>query len=230
MSQFQQLLAQTSSAREQFIALSLIQETLRQGASKDPYLDFLGQAYHHVKHTAPLMALAAARCGPHDRRYQSTLFEYIIEERGHEEWILEDIAALGGDADAVRHGSPRFPCKIMVGHAYYLVDRVSPYGLLGMIHVLEGMSVALAGKAVLALRGSLRSGADAGFKYLTTHSDLDVGHAKLFEGLLDELDPQHLPLVIEAACDFYKLYGEMFQDIDARRETAVSCVLRPRAS
>ena len=67
MSQFQQLLAQTSSARRRFIELPLIQEAMRQGGSKGLYLDFLGQAYHHVKHTAPLLALATSRCGPNDR-------------------------------------------------------------------------------------------------------------------------------------------------------------------
>ncbi len=220
MSQFQRLLAQTSSARQQFIALPLIEETMRQGGSKSLYLDFLGQAYHHVKHTAPLLASATSRCGPHDHRYQSALLEYFNEEQGHEEWILEDIDALGGHSDTVRQGSPRLPCKVMVSHAYYLTDRVSPYGLLGMIHVLEGMSVALAGQAARAIRSRLQAGSGAGFKYLTTHSDLDVEHTKLFEELLDGLDPQHLPLVIESTCDFYKLYGGIFQDIDAHRETA----------
>jgi hypothetical protein len=134
MSQFQQLLEQTSLARQRFIELPLIQQALTQGVSKPLYLEFLGQAYHHVKHTVPLLELAAAACGSSDSRYQHALLEYVSEERGHEEWILEDVDALGGDAEAVRNGSPRFPCKIMVGHAYYLVDRVSPYGLLGMIH------------------------------------------------------------------------------------------------
>ena len=214
------MLAQTSSARQQFIALPLIQETMRQGGSKSLYLDFLGQAYHHVKHTASLLGLASSRCGPHDRRYRSALVEYISEEQGHEEWILEDIEALGGDSDAVSQESPRLPCKVMVSHAYYLTDRVSPYGLLGMIHVLEGMSVALAGQAARAIRGSLQVSSDAGFKYLTTHGDLDVEHTKLFEKLLDGLDPQHLPLVIESTCDFYMLYGAIFQDIAAHCETA----------
>ena len=229
MSQFQRLLAQTSCARQQFMELPLIQETMRQGGPKALYLDFLGQAYHHVKHTPPLLALATSRCGPHDRRYQSALLEYIGEEQGHDEWILEDIDALGGDLDTVRRGSPRLPCKVMVSHAYYLTDRVSPYGLLGMIHVLEGMSVALAGQAARAIRCSLQTGSDAGFKYLTTHGDLDLEHTKLFEKLLDGLDAQHLPLVIELACDFYRLYGAVFQDIDARRETAPGAVAVPAA-
>ena len=64
MSAFQQLFQQTASARQSFIELPLIQDVLRNGASKGLYLEFLGQAYHHVKYTAPLMALAAARCGP----------------------------------------------------------------------------------------------------------------------------------------------------------------------
>jgi pyrroloquinoline quinone (PQQ) biosynthesis protein C len=226
MSQFQQLLAQTSSARQQFIELPLIQETMRQGGPKGLYLDFLGQAYHHVKHTPPLLALATSRCGPPDHHYQSALLEYIGEEQGHDEWILEDIDALGGDSDAVRRGSPRLPCKVMVSHAYYLIDHVSAYGLLGMIHVLEGMSVALAGQAARAIRTSLQAGSDAGFKYLTTHGDLDQEHTKLFERLLDGLDPRHLPVVIEATCDFYRLYGGVFQDIDARRETAPAAVVK----
>ena len=90
MSHFQQLLESTCCARQQFIEILLIQETLRRGAPMNVYLDFLTQAYHHVKHTAPLMGLAASRCGPGDRIYQSELFDYLAEERGHEEWILDE--------------------------------------------------------------------------------------------------------------------------------------------
>jgi pyrroloquinoline quinone (PQQ) biosynthesis protein C len=217
MSAFEQLIQQTSSARGAFIELPLIQNVLQNGASKALYLDFLGQAYHHVRNTAPLLALAAARCGPEDHLYQSTLFEYIEEERGHELWILEDIRDLGGDHEKVRRSSPRFPCRVMIGHAYYIVDHVSPYGLLGMIHVLEGMAVALAGKAVSALRTSIASSTNGGFKYLTTHGDLDVRHAQLFEGLVNQIEDRFLPLVVTSAGDFYTLYGDLFRDLDLHR-------------
>ena len=220
MSPFQQLLRETAPDRQTFIEMPFIQAVLRSGATKELYLDFLGQAYHHVKCTASLLALAAACCSSEDRLYQSALFEYIEEERGHEDWILEDIDALGGDAAAVRRSSPRFPCKVLVGHAFYLVDRVSPYGLLGMIHVLEGMAVTLAGKAVAVLRATLAPSANGGFKYLTTHGELDVRHSAFFESLIDGMDEQHLPLVIESARDFYKLYGDLFRDLESRRAAA----------
>jgi len=217
MSAFRQLLEQTTPARDSFIALPLIQQVLRNGASKDLYLEFLGQAYHHVKYTAPLLALAAARCNAEDHLYQTALFEYIEEERGHEVWILEDIHALGGDPERVRRSAPRMPCKVMVSHAYYIVDHVSPYGLLGMIHVLEGMAVALAGKVVSALRETVAASAAGGFKYLVTHGDLDVRHCAFFENLVDRIDGSRLPLVIETADDFYKLYGDVFRDLDGLR-------------
>ncbi len=214
MSPMQHLLQQTASARQNFMNIPLIQEVLHKGASKELYLNFLGQAYHHVRCTASLLALAAARCDSEDFLFQSALFEYIDEERGHELWILEDIAALGGDPEEVRRGAPRLPCKVMVGHAYYIVDRISPYGLLGMIYVLEGMAVALAGHAVTAIRASIAPDMDGGFKYLTTHSDLDVRHTEFFENLVDKIDQKHLPLVVETTNDFYKLYGDLFRDLD----------------
>lgn len=222
MSAFQRLIQQTARSRQAFIELPLIQDVLQNGASKALYLDFLGQAYHHVKNTAPLLALAAARCGSEDNLYQSALFEYIKEEQGHELWILEDIKAFGGDPDEVRRSSPRFPCKVMIGHAYYVIDHVSPYALLGMIHVLEGMAVALAGKAVAVLRASISSSVEGGFKYLTTHSDLDVHHAEFFKNLVNQINQRHLPLVIETASDFYKLYGDIFRDLDLRRAVALA--------
>jgi pyrroloquinoline quinone (PQQ) biosynthesis protein C len=224
MSHFRRLVQQTASARREFMEISLIQEVMRKGASRALYLDFLSQAYHHVKSTAPLLALAASRCGSDDRRYQTALFEYIQEERGHDEWILEDIEALGGDPGSVRQDSPHFPCRIMVGHAYFLVDHVSPYALLGMIHVLEGMAVALASNAARAIHKTIAATTGAGFKYLTTHGDLDIEHTKLFERLIDEISPGYLPLIIDSANDFYRLYGDIFRDLDHRRSTvSVAC-------
>jgi Iron-containing redox enzyme len=220
MSTFQKLLSGTTAQRDAFIAIPLLQEVLKSGAPRALYIDFLGQAYHHVRNTAPLLGLAASRCGADDQIYQSALFEYVEEERGHEAWILEDIEALGGDAEAVRRGAPRLPCKVMVGHAYYVIERVSPYALLGMIHVLEGMAVALAGSAVTALRASVAPFGEGGFKYLTTHGALDVEHSALFAKLVDHLGERHLPVIIESAGDFYKLYGDIFRDIDVNRRNA----------
>jgi hypothetical protein len=84
------------------------------------------------------------------------------------------------------------------------------------------MAVALAGKAVSALREAIKTVNEGGFKYLTTHGDLDVRHSEFFENLINHLDKRHLPMVIETTGDFYKLYGDLFRDLDQRRTTALA--------
>lgn len=219
MSFYEDLVRGTATERAAFLAIPIIQHTLAKGVGREIYLDYLGQAFHHVRHTAPLLALAFARCGEQDAIYRKALSGYLAEEQGHEEWILDDIRALGGDAERVRHSTPRLPCKVMVAYAYDLVGRVDPYALLGMVHVLEGMSVALATRAAAAIRTSLGPpGGNAGFSYLTSHGSLDTDHVAFFRRLVEELDEGHGPAIIGAAQDFYRLYGAIFLDIQARAE------------
>jgi hypothetical protein len=139
MNTFDRLYLLTTEDRDRFLSIPLVKHALATGGSRELYLDFLGQAYHHVKHTFALLSLAAAET--RDERYQDALFEYMKEERGHDKWILDDIRAMGGDADAVARSQPGIPCQAMVGYAYYCIQWISPYAILGMVHVLEGLSV-----------------------------------------------------------------------------------------
>src|SRR5665213_3882443 len=182
MSFYERLIAETAPEREAFLNLSLVQHAIKKGASRALYIDFLTAAYHHVKHTFPLLALAASRTT--DGRYQDVLVEYMDEERGHEKWILDDIRAIGGDPDAVRSGAPGIPCQIMVGYAYYAIEHISPYAFLGSVHVLEGMSVLLADKLADAMKKTLGLESDAGFTYLRTHGSLDTDHVAFFRKLV----------------------------------------------
>ncbi|PZQ17717.1 MAG: iron-containing redox enzyme family protein [Ancylobacter novellus] len=219
MSFCDRLIAETAAERADFLSIPLIQRTLANGAPPELYRAFLGEAYHHVKHTFPLLALAAARTT--DERYQDALVEYMEEERGHEKWILDDIAAMGGDASAVRDGAPGFACRVMVGYAYYAIERVSPYAMLGSIHVLEGMSVLLADRVADAVGRSLKGGSKGGFSYLRSHGGLDVEHVAFFRTLVDGIqDSDVQTIVIEQSRIFYRLYGQIFRDLDVGRSLA----------
>ncbi|GAB6052834.1 iron-containing redox enzyme family protein [Magnetospira thiophila] len=223
MSFYEQLKLSTAAEARAFQSIPLIRRTIDEGVSLPLYLDFLAQAYHHVRHTCPLLALALSRLQSEDAAYRAALLAYLEEEKGHEQWILADIAALGGDADTVRRGEGRLPCRTMVSHAYYLTDRVDPYGLLGMVHVLEGMSVMLATTAAQAIRARFaQSGitkATGGFSYLMSHGALDQEHVQMFAGLLDGLnDPRKQDRIVAAAIDFYQLYGAIFEDLGQPEE------------
>lgn len=213
MTNTERLLATTRKEREAFIAIPLVHRSVTGGASKETYLAFLGQAYHHVKHTFPLLALAASMT--RDDAFRKVLADYMDEEFGHEEWILDDIRALGGNAEAVKRARPRLPCSAMVAHVYYAVQWESPYAILGMVHVLEGLSVQLADKLANALKGKFDTKGDAGFSYLRTHGALDVEHTEMFARLIDGFtDPAIVDLVIEHSRMMYALYGAIFTDLD----------------
>ncbi|MBF0167973.1 MAG: iron-containing redox enzyme family protein [Alphaproteobacteria bacterium] len=218
MTFYEELVEATAKERSQFQNIPLIRHAMARGASKELYLDFLTEAYHHVKHTVPLLNLAVACCSNADASYKKSLVIYIDEETGHDEWILDDIKALGGNAEAVRHGQGRLPCRLMISHAYFGIERVSPYCLLGMVHVLEGMSVALAHHARDAIiKGFEKEGVPEAFSYLTSHGALDVQHVSYFEKLVNSLtSPEQKAHVLEAARDFYKLYGDIFRDLGDR--------------
>jgi pyrroloquinoline quinone (PQQ) biosynthesis protein C len=214
------LVAETAGANADFRAIPLVTHTLAHGADRSLYLAFLASAYHHVRHTCPLLGTALSHCGPEDGALRAGLIGYIGEEQGHEAWILDDIAALGGDPRQVAEARPPFAVRMMVAYAYYAIERISPYALLGMVHVLEGLSAALAGAAAGAIRATLGMGeTTAGFRYLTSHGTLDQDHVQLFADLLDEIDsPARRTIVVEAARDFYRLYGDVFRSLAAPME------------
>lgn len=218
---YDRLLAQTVLARDEFLAIPIINDAIEHGVGRAQYLRYLGEAYHHVRHTCPLLAAAIVRCGHDDDRYRDALFEYIEEERGHDQWILDDIAALGGDAQAVRSSAGSDAVRVMVGYAYHVVERVSPYGLLGMVHVLEGMSVALAQRAAGAIRKAIGDTSNKGFSYLNSHGALDQDHVAFFRQLVDGIeDPAQQRAIVDTARIMYRLFGDVFRGLDRPAEVS----------
>jgi len=216
MSFYDELIVRTGPEREGFQSLPLIRAVLGGGAvTRGMYIDFLTQAYHHVKHTFPLLASAASRTT--DASYQKALLAYMNEERGHDEWILDDIRAIGGDAEAVRNGRPGAACELMVAYSYYAIEHVSPFALLGSVHVLEGMSVALAHGAASAIQSALGVRHEKGFSYLRSHGTLDIEHVAFFRGLVDGFaDEEICEIVVHSSKMFYKLYGDIFRELGTR--------------
>jgi len=215
MSFYETLVDETTPERKTFLSIPLIRDAVAHGVDRPLYLVFLDNAYHHVRHTVPLLEAARAACGPDDHALAAGLGAYAEEEAGHDEWILDDIAALGGDRDAARRARPPLPARAMVAYAFRLITEEGPYALLGMVHVLEGMSVALAMKAAQSIRTRLAPHGNGGFSYLTSHGELDVGHVERFARLLDAVDtPVRRDVVIAAAKDFYHLYGDIFRALE----------------
>ena len=219
---FEGLEIETAPARSELLAAPVIQRALAGRITLVEYAAFLGQAYHHVKHTVPLLMAVGYRLPERCGWLRPSVAQYIEEELGHEQWILNDLAACGFDAEAVRDSAPSMPTELMVSYAYDMIERVNPLGFFGMVHVLEGTSFNIAEKAANTIRKSLSLPKKA-FSYLYSHGALDLEHVKFFEALMDRIeDPADRALIIHSAKMFYALYGNIFRSLDGAAAPALA--------
>lgn len=215
MSFYQQLTADTDQQRRELLGAPIISRCFEGDITLDDYVGFLVQAYHHVKHTVPLLMAVGSRLPAEMEWLREAVAEYIEEELGHQEWILNDIGNCGYDKEAVRRSAPHLSTELMVSYAWDMVNRVNPVGFFGMVNVLEGTSISIASQAADVIRSKLELPKNA-FSYLYSHGALDQDHIIFFEGLMNRItDPKQQMLIIHAAGVFYKLYGDIFRNLSA---------------
>jgi pyrroloquinoline quinone (PQQ) biosynthesis protein C len=211
----QQLLSETASDREFLQSAPVIQRCLSGQVTRDLYLEFLTQAYHHVRHTVPLLMAVGARLPERLGWLRKEILHYLEEEDGHEQWILNDVRNAGGDREAAAASEPAVATQAMIAYAYDTVSRGNPVGFFGMVHVLEGTSVALAVRAADRIQATLGLPSNA-FSYLRSHGELDREHVQHLAGILERLgDPEDRAAVVRCAKGIYWLYGSMFRGLDA---------------
>ncbi|MCB1614865.1 MAG: iron-containing redox enzyme family protein [Pseudomonadales bacterium] len=216
MSFYEQLVLATEQHRRHVFEAPLVTAALAGNISLETYVAFLTQAYHHVKHTVPLLMATGARLPESHEWLREAVAEYIEEECGHQEWILNDIDACGFDKEAVRRGQPSIATELMVSYAYDQVNRVNPLAFFGMVQVLEGTSIKAATQAGQAIEASLGLPKKA-FSYLYSHGDLDQQHICFFEKLMNRIDNKdEQEVIVHSAQVFYKLYGDIFRSIEVR--------------
>jgi len=210
---YDELISQTAAARTELLSIPIIQGCLHGQVSLLSYSAFLKEAYHHVRHTVPLLkACHTALPSDHDWVLPA-LDEYIEEEQGHDEWILNDLQACGANPELIRNEQSGSAVEIMVAFAYDIIHRRNPMGFFGMVHVLEGTSVALALMAADQIQKHLEL-PDAAFSYLRSHGTLDQEHVNHFKNLMNKVDSERDRRdIIHSANIFYRLYGNVFREL-----------------
>jgi pyrroloquinoline quinone (PQQ) biosynthesis protein C len=213
MSFYHELVSATEDERNALMRSPVIADCLEGRVSLESYTAFLTEAYHHVRHTVPLLMACGARL-PHRLDWlRSNVVEYIDEEHGHERWILNDISACGGDARVVENSRPGIATELMVSYAYDTIARGNPVGFFGMVFVLEGTSVAIATTAAEIIERELGLPRSA-FSYLRSHGSVDQKHIGDYERIVNRLElDDDRQAVVHAARVFFGLYGDVFRQL-----------------
>ena len=213
MSLYERLVSETAASRNEFLAIPLLQQALQGDVTLDQYRAFLAQAYHHVRHTVPLLMGFGYHLPERLQWLHAAVMEYIDEEKGHEEWILDYIAACGGDVAAVCAAGPAASTEVMVAYAHDVIRRCNPIGFFGMVFVLEGTSAQLATRAADVIARRLQLPLSA-FRYLTSQGSLDQDHVAFDRTLIDKpAAPEDQPALTHGANLFYRLYGDIFRSL-----------------
>ncbi|MFH7600105.1 iron-containing redox enzyme family protein [Streptomyces racemochromogenes] len=174
-------LAPTATALRAATAVLWRPEGLRQR-----YPRYLAAMYPLVRASVPLLERAAERCAERDdpasRRLAAYYRRHAEEERDHDTWLLQDLAAAGAGPAAVPH-----PLAVeLAGAQYYRIEHQHPVALLGYIAVLEGNAP---GPRLADRLAEVTGLPDAAFRTLREHAALDGGHLDDLYRVLDALAP-----------------------------------------
>ena len=214
MSFFISLVELSDAARRSLEEIPKMHTMIHEGLPLEEYQAFLHDLYHVVWHFCPIMAAAASRCTDRHRNVRYELYQRIEEEKGHEAWVLEDIEVLGGDVASARSNPPSDPAQAMIAFNYFAAERVHPCSVVGMLYTLEVVSSVYAGPVSDSIARAIGRDVDAGgFKFLSSHSSMDVEHLAKLNVLVKAIDdPQAQESIINSArVNFYQ-FGRMFMD------------------
>jgi hypothetical protein len=210
---FEELERGTEAERAYLLSAPVIADCLEGRVSLASYGAFLTEAYHHVKHTVPLLMACGSRLPARLDWLRAGVVGYVGEEHGHEQWILNDLEAAGFERGMPERAGASLATELMVSYAYDTVQRGNPAGLFGMVFVLEGTSVALATRAAEIIMRELALPRRA-FSYLLSHGSLDVGHVEGFAALVNRLDSAaDRAAVLHCARVMFRLYGDVFRGL-----------------
>lgn len=214
MSFFITLVEMTDASRRELENVPKVHQMIHHGLRLEEYRAFLHDLYHIVWHFCPVMAAAASRCTDRFRDVRYELYERITEEIHHEEWVLEDIRAVGGDVDAARNEQPSPPTQAMIAFNYYASERIHPCSVLGMLYMLEVVASVYGGRVSDSVARAIgRKVANGGFKFLSSHATMDVEHMAKLNKLVKTIDDAAAQEAIIGAAkvnfyQFSQLFGE----------------------
>jgi Iron-containing redox enzyme len=152
--------------------------------------EYLFRLHCAVRAIVPLMETARARSAelastcPVAARLAPYLAQHIEEESGHDDWLLEDMEALGMNRADILRRPPPGSVAALIGAQHYWVLHAHPVALLGYVRVVEGTPVQAETLDYLVSKVGIPW---AALRTLYLHAELDIGHGADADRFLDSL-------------------------------------------
>lgn len=184
---FLDLVTRTDEARREFETHPVVLDAVANGMSIERYRRLLLELYHVVWHFNPVCAAAASRVPDSHKKVRYFLYEHMHEESGHEEWVLNDLEAIGVANPAVRAHPPSPDTLALTGYNYWAADRRHPCSVLGMMYTLEVLASVYGGTFASAIRESLLLDGERGISFIGSHATMDAEHMVTLREVLNTI-------------------------------------------
>lgn len=184
------------------------------------YHGLLRMLFHQTFEGPATFALAAAHCAPRHFRARDYLLAHADEEKGHWQWVLNDLRATGDTGPDPRTLLPPPACAGYVAFNVYTATR-HPLARLGIAAVLEGIGATHGTKYGRRLVEHLRL-EKAQASFFLGHGALDVGHVADVLAVIEASEPTaaEWAWLNHAALIGGQLYGRMYDEAMPGGESA----------
>lgn len=211
---FVDLVTRTDEARREFETNPVVLEAVANGMSVERYRKLLLELYHVVWHFNPVCAAAASRVPDSHRQVRYYLYEHMHEESGHEEWVMNDLEAVGVGHAATRSYSAGIHTLAVNGYNYWSADRRHPCSVLGMMYALEVIASVYGGPFSSAIRESLLLEGERGVSFISSHATMDAEHMADLRKLLNTVnDEAARDAVVESTLVNFHHFTRMFESV-----------------
>ena len=187
LSFFAELVMLSDEDRRGFETHAAVVDAVAHGMSVARYRALLLELYPVVWHFNPSCASAASRMEDDYTAVRMFLYEHMHEEAGHEQWVLNDLQAVGVTAETARAHRAAPHTLALVGYNHWAAERRHPCSVLGMMYTLEVIASVYGGPFASAIRESLLLEGDAGVSFIASHASLDAAHMVALRQVLNQV-------------------------------------------
>jgi pyrroloquinoline quinone (PQQ) biosynthesis protein C len=211
---FMSLVERTDQARRDFETHPVALRAAADGLTVERYRRLLLELYQIVWHFNPICAAAASRLTDRHRELRYYLYRHMDEEAGHEQWVGNDLEAMGVVDAALRAHQPLADTLALIGYNHWSADRRNPCSVLGMMYVLEVIASVYGGTFASAMRESLLLVGDRGVSFIGSHATLDAEHmVQLRKVLCTVEDNEAQEAIVESALVNFEFVTRIFAAI-----------------
>jgi pyrroloquinoline quinone (PQQ) biosynthesis protein C len=161
----------------------IMRSALLSGVLSVTYPALLVETFHYVRRSCALMERAQSllESSPEHTATSQYFAQHTVEERNHEEWVLDDLEALGHCRANILATIPLAETIHVVASQLYVIEYLHPAALLGYVYMMESRPPH---PVVIGALHATGVPYDA-TRFLERHGEADIGH---YEELAHALD------------------------------------------